>query len=74
MYKIEKNVPIAKLASKKPKYPFEQMEVNDSFFVKGDKKKKAAVCVAIYYYKKENPDVKFCTRTNDEGIRVWRTQ
>lgn len=74
MYKIEKNVPITKLESKKPKYPLGQMEVNDSFFVKGDKKKKTSVSSAIHFYKKTNPNVKFCTRTNDEGIRVWRTQ
>ena len=73
MYKIEKNIPVAKLKTSKPKYPFAEMEVGDSFFVKGNDKKKQSVAVAVHYYKVSNQDKKFCTRTNEEGIRVWRT-
>lgn len=73
MYKIEKNIPVAKLQPSGSKYPFTKMEVGDSFFVKGDLKKRQAVAVAVYNYKLSNKGIGFCTRTNDEGIRVWRT-
>jgi hypothetical protein len=74
MYKIEKNIPIAKLKKKTPIYPFAQMDVGDSFFAKADKKKKAAISVAIHFYQKTHEGVKFCTRSNDEGVRIWRKQ
>lgn len=72
MYKIEKGIPVG-VVSTKNKYPFDQMEVGDSFYVKGDQKKKVAVGVAVTYYKKFHANKKFTCRTSSEGIRVWRT-
>jgi hypothetical protein len=70
MYKIEKNIPIG--YANKPMYPFDKMEVGDSFFVKGDKKKANSVGVAVSGYKKRTPGVYFTCRVSNEGIRVWR--
>jgi len=71
MYKIEKNIPIG--FSKKLKYPFNQMKVGDSFFVKGDKKQANAVTVYATTYKKNNAGTNFTCRSTEDGIRVWRT-
>jgi hypothetical protein len=71
MYKIEKNIPIGFI--NKNKYPFTDMTVGDSFFVKGDKKKCNSVTVATSHYKKNTSGTNFTARTNADGIRVWRT-
>jgi hypothetical protein len=70
MYKIEKNIPVG--YETKPAYPFEKMNVGDSFFVKGDKKKINSVGVAVSGYKKKTPGVNFTCRASNDGIRVWR--
>lgn len=67
MYQIEKNIPVA------GKYPFEKMEVGDSFYVEGDKKAKANLRMAAFTYRK-NANVKFATKSDDKGIRIWRTE
>jgi len=71
MYKIEKNIPVGQINTSG--YPFSKMEIGDSFFVKGDKKKINAVTVSTSTYKKKNVGKNFTSRTNEEGIRVWRT-
>ena len=71
MYKIEKNIPIGVV--NQTKYPFSKMEVGDSFFVKGDKKKITAVTVAATTYKKNTEGTNFISRRNESGVRVWRT-
>lgn len=71
MYKIEKNIPIGKVEGR-TKYPFARMEVGDSFFAKGDKKKVNSVTVAAATFKKNNAGYNFTCRTNNEGVRVWR--
>lgn len=71
MYKIEKNIPVG-MTNERSVYPFSIMEVGDSFFVKGDKKKVTAVSVAINYYKKSHKNTNFTLRSTAEGARVWR--
>jgi len=70
MYKIEKNIPIGQIHLNG--YPFAKMEIGDSFFVKGDKKKINAVTVSTSTYKKKNAGTNFTCRTNEDGVRVWR--
>ena len=79
MYKIEKNVPIYnKRARRARKYPFSNMEVGDSFVIRGNKTKKgykevvAKVRSSLKYYQSNNPDQKFTIRQTPEGVRTWR--
>lgn len=71
MYKIEKNIP-APVKNAKFKYPFEHMEVGDSFFVPKKEVIGTRVSVAMNYYKKKNPKKAFMSRTDEAGVRVWR--
>lgn len=66
MYEIEKNIPIV------GKYPFDKMEVGDSFYVEGDKNSKANLRMAAFTYRKK-VNVEFATKSDDKGIRIWRT-
>lgn len=75
MYKIEKNVPIPK-RSKQKKYPLMDMNVGDSFWVPCESRREALrernkiFSMASYYQTKHN--VKFTTRTYEDGVRIWR--
>jgi len=73
-YKIEHNIPIPVSRSK---YPFDEMEVGDSFFVKCEKKDKAKkqgilFSCANQNAKRRKSERTFSTRQVDGGIRVWR--
>jgi hypothetical protein len=68
MFTVEKNVP---LASKKA-YPFDQMEVGDSFFVPAaDDKKIGYIRAQINNVKKDYPNRIIATRRETGGLRVW---
>ena len=82
---IDKNVPIPESKfgqggfGRKPKYPFADMEVGDSFLVKCIRKQRGRVqtrlCNAASIYKrKHDRKTDFTTRASDDegGIRVWR--
>lgn len=70
MYVIEKNVPIEEKRGRKPKYPFDQMEIGDSFLVI-DRKDKNIVRAAAHMYGRKNT-ITFKTQTVEQGVRVWR--
>jgi hypothetical protein len=76
-FKIEKNVPYRGSEPKiwTRKYPFNELEVGDSFFVPAKDNTPASrhyvqslICA---YYKKLRPK-KFTARSVEGGIRVWR--
>lgn len=69
--KIEKGVEIPP-QTRRLKYPFEDMEVGDSFFVKADPKTIRAA--AHNYRKTRDKSRKFTIRAVDGGARVWRTK
>ena len=71
MCKIEKNVPIPDVHSKKRKYPLPQMEVGDSFFIKGTKKN---ITGSINFFRIKHPEREFTIRKVDAGVRVWRVR
>ena len=72
--KIEKGIPIPIRTGHK-KYPWEDLEVGDSFFCPGKKisQVNATMCPIDYRGKR-----KFAARTrtleddNEEGVRIWR--
>ena len=78
-YKIEKGIPLApKTQLRRSRYPFSQMEVGDSFFVPVE----ADVELGLLHhrvhscasYMGKRLGRKFTTRSNETGVRVWRTE
>lgn len=72
-FNIEKGIPVAPLtgAGRKNKYPFDAMEVGDSFFVKDGKGKSLS---RLSYMHGKRLSYKFACRTVEGGVRVWRTE
>ena len=79
--KIDKGIPIPGSihggGRKKNKYPFEEMEVGDSFFVKCSKEKRQNIQATLKNSTQRLPKMKFTTRFVTEkgrgtGVRIWR--
>ena len=72
-FHIEKGIPVPKTAGagRKTKYPFESMQVGDSFFVKDGTVKTLSRSCGTYGKRLER---KFTSRTVDGGARVWRVE
>ena len=68
--KIESNIPLPKSRTSR-KYPYENMAVNDSFFVT-DVTMPTLCNLNSRYGKRFN--AKYVARKEGEGIRVWRTE
>ena len=68
MFTIEKNVPMPK-TSRVSKYPFDKLEVGDSFLVAGGKKGTVAAAANAAAKRLER---KFTVRVVEDGVRVWR--
>ncbi len=74
MYPIEKGIPIPPMAyagNKKKGYPWRELEVGDSFLIQGSNVQN--VCRMIHLQQKTHRP-KYCARTVEGGIRVWRTE
>lgn len=74
-YKIEKGVEIPRTAYQE--YPFDEMEVGDSFFVEGgstqiSKGDSRAYRAAKMYGLRHS--VEFSARTVEGGLRIWRVK
>jgi len=71
-FKLEKDIPIpAKQTRKRPSiYPFNNMEIGESFLVPLNKLKAARIAVGTY--KRRHPDWGYASRTLPEGFRIWR--
>ena len=77
-YEIDKGIPLKeRRGGGSPKYPFKDMEVGDSFFIKCDgghvNKRARAVSKAGCVYGKKTGTV-FTIRNVDNGVRVWRVE
>lgn len=71
MYKIEKGIPIVPQVNHRPKYPFDQMEIGDSFAFETGKEKTIAAAAGMFA--KRNPGYKFSVRVIDNKVaRCWR--
>ena len=71
--KIEKGVPMPESNNLRGKYPFEQMEIGDSFVIHDvqGRNVRTALSNAVAYYQNKSQQ-KFATRRVDGGWRVWR--
>ena len=80
MTKVDKNIPIPDINTKKSKYdfPFAHMDINDSFLIEETKDNEVALIRGsmLYALKKfneqNNSNIRITTRTVPDGIRVWR--
>jgi len=74
MYKIDKNIP-APTGNSRGKYPFEIMQVGDSFFVAGEELRKVKNSATGWGTRHS---AKFrlskVTEGEGEGVRVWRVE
>lgn len=73
--KIDKDVPLPEGAARSTTYPFEDMEINDSFFVPG--KNSDQLTNAASHWRKKNGWSFACRNTEEEGVkgaRVWRVK
>ena len=66
--KIETGVP---MPARQMKYPFADLKVGNSFFVKAKDSKSART--QAHTYKVKNPGWNFATRGVPGGVRIWRT-
>jgi hypothetical protein len=66
--KIEKNIPIPEITSKR--YPFDEMEVGDSFLVPPLQVPSARSLMS--YTNRKDKSKSFMSRTSEDGIRIWR--
>lgn len=71
MMQVDKNIPLPNAKTSGNKYPWRQMEVGDSFLVQN--REHANVCsVAANAGKRYG--MKFATRKEADGVRVWRIE
>lgn len=72
--KIDKNVPIPKATTRQYKYPYEHMEVGDSFFIASKKQFTASIRSYEKKMLQKGVVVKFITRLEGKGQRCWRVE
>ena len=80
-YKIDKGIPLCAPRAQSNKYPLDEMEVGDSFFVPHPDAKKArqnALARNAGQYRKPPKHTPFqrhfVTRTVEGGVRIWRVK
>ena len=77
MYKIEKNIPIP-ITNCRNKYPFNEMNIKDSFLVEDLLKAKSIRSIINNLHSKNKKQgrssPKFITRKVSDGLRVWRIE
>jgi hypothetical protein len=71
--KIEKGIPMPT----KKEYPWDEMEIGDSFFVKANdndivKTHSSIQSLGIRWFRVHKPDGKVATRKVEGGVRIWR--
>jgi hypothetical protein len=71
--KVEKTVPMPSRTGRGApcKYPWADMAVGDSFFVKGQTSARL-YAAGQDWGDRRDPPIKFATRTENDGARIWR--
>lgn len=70
-FTIESNIPRPRGWGGKQKYPWDEMEIGDSFYVKGTTVSRLCQA-ALSHAKSRNNGKKFSCRSEKGGARVWR--
>ena len=71
MFEIEKGIEIPEARAGKRTYPWQEMEIGDSFFVKGGTYDQLNSATS---YAGSRRNKKFVVRVVPEGVRIWRTK
>lgn len=76
MYKIDKNVPMpVKDGRGRPtKYPLLSMKVGDSFLIPFTKRHSSNRSIPIPYRTAERLKIKIISRSEKNGVRIWRME
>ena len=76
MFEIEKNIEMEEIVRRSKKYPFDKMEVGDSFFVPCQPELKASKQASLLgcCRQKRLAGKKFSSRRCDGGFRIWRIE
>lgn len=69
MYKIDTGMTVP---DSRTKYPFREMEPNDSILFKDKKNADSARVAALRYAKSQQPAWSFTLRRVEDGWRLWR--
>ena len=70
MYKIDSKIPLPEGRSK---YPFSEMEVDDSILFKEGNRANSARVAALRFARMQQPVWQFTLRRVNDGWRLWRT-
>lgn len=70
--KVEKGVPLPPLSGGRARYPWDAMEIGDSFFVPGRTSVEMAAIAASASHAKRRSGWRFSCRAESDGARVWR--
>jgi hypothetical protein len=68
MYRIEQGIPIPPKKSRSRRYPLLDMERGDSFYIPG----RRSVGGSLKFVQEAHKNLKFTTRFDGKGVRVWR--
>lgn len=74
-YTIEKGIAIPNKRTRRSKYPFDEMELGDSFFVPAKKTQKIVVLrsnLLTLAKRADGSEKKFTTAIQIDGVRIWR--
>lgn len=72
--KVEKHIPLPPIRQEYANYPFEEMEVGDSFFVPDMDGIMAHRLQVQISYQRHRSDKRFTSRRVADGVRVWRSK
>jgi hypothetical protein len=73
LYTIEKGIPIPPIKQAST-YPFNTMEVDDSFLVETDREDIVESARSAAQWHAQKYGKKFVTRTVEGGLRIWRVK
>lgn len=75
MIKIEKNIPMPSVGARgrQKTYPFDEMEVGDSFYVE-DRTTSQISSLAYNWKQRHGSNSKFVVKQEGPGARIWRYQ
>jgi len=76
MFAIEKNVPVpyvaAHISGRPPIYPFNELQVGESFYVPQITCKQRQSIQSQMRYRARKRGVRFISRKMEGGLRIWR--
>lgn len=77
VYKVEKGVPITRKTMDRCRFPFDKMDVGDSFLIPAKEQEPMKARISIYsatnsFNRNHKTKLKMSSRADKTGLRVWR--